>query len=75
MTFLTEQEAGAERGKFSDKYKSKRQSEHSVTNPEDTRPGVLTDDVEVKPFRGGKSKELVKTALYSLTIRIYHIDW
>ena len=53
MTFLTEAEAGAERGRFSDKYKTKREEEHSVTNPEDNRADILIDDVEVKPFRGG----------------------
>lgn len=53
MTFLTEEEAGADRGTFSDKYKTKRDSEHSVTNPEDNRADILIEDVEVKPFRGG----------------------
>jgi len=52
VTFLTEEEAGADRGTFSDKYKTKRDSEHSVTNPEDNRADILIEDVEVKPFRG-----------------------
>lgn len=55
VTFLTEAEAGSERGQFSDKYKTKRESEHAVTNPEDMRADIPSDGLEVKPFRGGKS--------------------
>ena len=51
VKFLTEKEAGAERGKFSDQYKSQRDAETVVTNPADNAPQI-DEEVEVKPFRG-----------------------
>lgn len=53
MKFLTEAEAGAEKGTFSNKYKENRDCEHSVVNPVDNERAIRMEELDVKPFRGG----------------------
>lgn len=54
VTFLTEVAATSGSGKFSEKYKEKREVESSVTNPADLNAGIVIDDVDLRPARGGK---------------------
>ncbi|XP_067935612.1 uncharacterized protein [Watersipora subatra] len=51
VVFLTEKEAGAERGRFSDKYKSK-EAEHSTDRPKGSPPVLASAPIELKAFKG-----------------------
>lgn len=71
VKFLTEKEAGAERGAFSNKYKVKKDAEHPVVNPQTNRVDLGMEAVELKPFRGGKCLP-VSSPPHSSVIGVVH---